>query len=48
MSMGPAAPFVHCCAATTLATRSATAMSAGEKRCQVYVISAGIGCGPRS
>jgi hypothetical protein len=48
MSMGPAAPFVHCCATTTSATRSAAATSAGEKRCQVYVVSAAIGCGPRS
>lgn len=47
MSMGPAAPFVLCCAATTSATRSATATSTGEKRWQVYVVSATTGCGPR-
>lgn len=34
-SMGLAAPFVHCYAATNSATRSAAATSAGEKRCQV-------------
>ena len=48
MSMGPAALFVHCCATTNSATPFAAATSAGEKRCQVYVVSAAFGCGPPS